>query len=154
VAIARFFVLLSCAIPRAIHAAQRSAAVLASALAGSPAPVVMIHARSMEAARLFKSEHLPHHCRANNVKVKGKRGCAVSHMRRAADPVLSNRGYEAHRRDVSMSLAWLVVAIGVIAILAKWVTWLDRHGKQSDLGFVSQQWLMEHRLAQISDPQR
>jgi hypothetical protein len=53
-----------------------------------------------------------------------------------------------------MSLVWLVVAIGVIAIFAKWVVWPDGHARPSDLGFVSQQWLIEHRLSQISDPQR
>jgi len=53
-----------------------------------------------------------------------------------------------------MSFGLFVVAIGVIAILAKSVVWTDKHRRPSDLGFVSQQWLIEHRLSQISDPQR
>jgi hypothetical protein len=31
--------------------------------------------------------------------------------------------------------------------------WLHER-RESDLGFVSRQWLAEHRLSQISDPQR
>ena len=80
--------------------------------------------------------------------------CAVSHILAAADPVLSNRGEEEQERDLSMNVVWIVVGIGIFGVLAKWIGWPHERGGPSELGFVSQQWLAEHRLSQISDPQR
>jgi hypothetical protein len=53
-----------------------------------------------------------------------------------------------------MNLGWLAAGIGVVAVVTKWAAWLDRRGRAPALGFVSHQWLAEHRLSQISDPQR
>jgi len=53
-----------------------------------------------------------------------------------------------------MNFGWLVAGIGIVAALTKWAAWLSRRGTQPDLGFVSHQWLAEHRVSQISDPQR
>jgi hypothetical protein len=58
------------------------------------------------------------------------------------------------KREVSMNVVWLIVGVGIVGFLAKWIVWSGTRGSQSDLGFVSQQWLAEHRLSQISDPQR
>lgn len=53
-----------------------------------------------------------------------------------------------------MKTLWVVVAIGITAALGKWMTWAHGRAGPSRLGFVSHQWLEEHRLSQISDPQR
>jgi len=79
--------------------------------------------------------------------------CAVSHIRTAANPVLSNRG-EEQERDGSMNLGWIVAGIGIVAVLTKCAAWLDGRGTAPALGFVSHQWLAEYRLSQISDPHR
>jgi hypothetical protein len=75
-------------------------------------------------------------------------------MLAAADPVLSNRGEEEEERGLSMNALWIVVCVGIFGVLAKRAAWADERGRQSDLGFVSHQWLAEHRLSQLSDPQR
>jgi hypothetical protein len=75
-------------------------------------------------------------------------------MLAAADPILSNRGEEEEERDLSMNALWIVVGIGIFGVLAKRVAWAYERGRQSALGFVSHQWLAEHRLSQLSDPQR
>jgi hypothetical protein len=53
-----------------------------------------------------------------------------------------------------MNVVWIIVGVGIVGFLAKRIAWSGRRDGQSDLGFVSQQWLAEHRLSQISDPQR
>jgi hypothetical protein len=52
-----------------------------------------------------------------------------------------------------MTFVWIAVGIAVVGSLAKLVAWPHEHAENS-LGFVSQQWLTEHRLSHISDPQR
>jgi len=44
-----------------------------------------------------------------------------------------------------MNALWIVVAIGIFAALAKWITWRFEHAGASGLGFVSHRWLEEHR---------
>jgi hypothetical protein len=57
--------------------------------------------------------------------------------------------------DLSMTVVWILIGIGIAGLLAKRAGWLRERGGQSDLGVVSDQWLAEHRLSsQISDPQR
>ena len=79
--------------------------------------------------------------------------CAVSHMLAAANPVLSIRS-EEQEGDPSMNALWIVVGIGIVGGLAKRIAWHHERRSPSELGFVSHQWLAEHRLSQISDPQR
>ena len=54
-----------------------------------------------------------------------------------------------------MNALWIVAAIGTFA-LATWIAWAyeHEHAGPSGLGYVSHRWLEEHRLSQISDPQR
>ena len=52
-----------------------------------------------------------------------------------------------------MNVVWIVVGIGIFGVLAR-IAWPHERGEQSNLGFVSQQWLAEHRLSQLSDSQR
>jgi hypothetical protein len=74
-------------------------------------------------------------------------------MLAVADPVLSNRGKEEQQRDLSMNVWWIVVGLTILGALATRMAW-PRKRPESDLGFVSHQWLAEHRLSQISDSQR
>jgi len=75
-------------------------------------------------------------------------------MLAATDPVVSNRGEEEEERDLSMNAVWIVVGIGIFGVLARQVAWAYERGAPSELGFVSHQWLAEHRLSQLSDSQR
>jgi hypothetical protein len=52
-----------------------------------------------------------------------------------------------------MNAGWIVLAVAIVGAFAKRMAWL-REYRESDLGSVSQQWLAEHRLSQVSDPQR
>jgi hypothetical protein len=53
-----------------------------------------------------------------------------------------------------MNALWIVVAIGVFGAVATRMARAYKHVRPSGLGYVSRQWLEEHRLSQISDPQR
>jgi hypothetical protein len=52
-----------------------------------------------------------------------------------------------------MNLVWIAVGIGVSGVIAAIVRWHGR-GRHTDLGFVSHQWVAEHRLSQQHDPPR
>lgn len=52
-----------------------------------------------------------------------------------------------------MNVVWIVAGIGILGALAK-LAWRHDRGRPSDLGFVSHQWLTEHRLSKPSDSQR
>jgi hypothetical protein len=48
-----------------------------------------------------------------------------------------------------MNGVWIVLGIGVAAVVA---AIMQRHGRRhTDLGFVSHQWVTEHRLSQQHD---
>jgi len=53
-----------------------------------------------------------------------------------------------------MNFVWIVVGVVIFGVLAKWTGWRRERGRQSNLGFVSEQWLVEHRFSQISDRQQ
>jgi hypothetical protein len=53
-----------------------------------------------------------------------------------------------------MNILWIVVSIAIFGGLAKQVVWAYEHRRQAELGFVSHQWLTEHRLSQLADSQR
>jgi hypothetical protein len=49
----------------------------------------------------------------------------------------------------------IILGLGaLVAITAMLRTWLRGQRQLSDLGFVSQQWLAEHRFSQAQNPQR
>lgn len=48
----------------------------------------------------------------------------------------------------------IVLAIGIFGAVSTWIGRAYKHVGHSGLGYVSHQWLEEHRLSQISDPQR
>ena len=78
---------------------------------------------------------------------------AISHIFAVADEVLWKRGEEDQQRDLSMNVWWIVVGLTILGALATRMVW-PRKRRESDLGFVSHQWLAEHRLSQISDSHR
>jgi hypothetical protein len=49
---------------------------------------------------------------------------------------------------------WILIVTGIVAVLATWLTRSPGRGKQVDLGFVSHQWVTEHRLSQMADSPR
>lgn len=51
-----------------------------------------------------------------------------------------------------MNILWIVLGAAVLGLLARKI--LRRPDRPSDLGFVSHQWIAEHRLAQTQDAQR
>jgi hypothetical protein len=53
-----------------------------------------------------------------------------------------------------MSPAWIAIGVGLLGVIAAIVVWAQGRGRPPDLGFVSHQWLTEHRLSQTQDPQR
>jgi hypothetical protein len=50
-----------------------------------------------------------------------------------------------------MNLVWLVVGVGVLGIVAWQVTRRLERGGLSELGFVSERWVAEHRASHMSD---
>jgi hypothetical protein len=52
-----------------------------------------------------------------------------------------------------MTPFWIIATLGVSGAIAAIVRWRAR-GRRDDLGFVSNQWVAEHRLSQQHDVQR
>jgi hypothetical protein len=52
-----------------------------------------------------------------------------------------------------MILVWIVVGVAAVAAVASRMVWPYKR-RDVDLGFVSQQWLVEHRSYDTSDRQR
>ena len=50
-----------------------------------------------------------------------------------------------------MNVGWIVVGIGIFGAFARWIAGSGPRGRRLNLGFVSQQWVAEHR--QNSDSQ-
>lgn len=44
-----------------------------------------------------------------------------------------------------MNVMWMIAGVGVLGAGARLVAWLRGRGREIDLGFVSHQWLVEHR---------
>ena len=52
-----------------------------------------------------------------------------------------------------MHIVWIILSTAVGGVIAKWATLAAEGHLHSHLGFVSHQWLAEHRLSQVSDSQ-
>jgi hypothetical protein len=48
--------------------------------------------------------------------------------------------------DLSMNALWIAVAVGIVAALARWMASARKYAGRSGLGFVSRQWIEDHRL--------
>jgi hypothetical protein len=44
-----------------------------------------------------------------------------------------------------MKVVWMIGGIGIVGTFAKLLAWLRGRGRDIDLGFVSHQWILEHR---------
>ena len=71
-----------------------------------------------------------------------------------ANAVFSNPWDERLRANISMNIVWIILSISVVGVIAKWATLPAEGHMHAHLGFVSHQWLAEHRLSQVSDSQR
>ena len=49
---------------------------------------------------------------------------------------------------------WLIIGFGILGALVVLVGLSQRRGRRADLGFVSDQWVAEHRLSQTQDARR
>ena len=47
-----------------------------------------------------------------------------------------------------MQSAWTLAGLGLLAAITMWFWWSFGRVRRDDLGFVSQQWLAEHRQSQ------
>ena len=52
-----------------------------------------------------------------------------------------------------MNIVWMIAGLGVFVAVEAIVRWRGT-GRRTDLGFLSQQWLAENRLAQQHEPRR
>jgi hypothetical protein len=77
--------------------------------------------------------------------------CLVPHTAVRRVPVLSIHGKPNQYEDVSMTMVWIGLGIGLLVALARTVAWRQERGRQADLGFVSHQWVAEQRLARTQD---
>ena len=53
-----------------------------------------------------------------------------------------------------MNVVWIAGAIAILAVIARSTAKFRFRRRESDMGFVSQQWIAEHRLTQSSDTSR
>lgn len=53
-----------------------------------------------------------------------------------------------------MNIVWIILSIAIAGVIAKWATLAAEGHMHSPLGFVSHQWLADHRLSQVSDSER
>jgi hypothetical protein len=53
-----------------------------------------------------------------------------------------------------MNTVLIVIAAGVVAVLVKWLIPHSRRSERIDPGYVSHQWVTEHRLSQMADSRR
>jgi hypothetical protein len=54
-------------------------------------------------------------------------------------------------QDLSMNVVWMIAGIGVVGASARLFVWLRGRGRERHLGFVSHQWITEHRPSFGSD---
>lgn len=88
-----------------------------------------------------------------SLAVAGRGRCPIWHMPADANALFSN-GATSNDRRISMTIVWIILGVATVGIIAKRAArGHDRHA-QSHLGFVSHQWLADHRLSQVSDSQR
>jgi len=50
-----------------------------------------------------------------------------------------------------MNVMWMMAGIGIVGASATFLAWLRGRGRERHLGFVSHQWIIEHRPSYASD---
>lgn len=78
----------------------------------------------------------------------------LAHAGQRECTILANRGDEQLPPNMSMNIVWIILSVAIAGVIAKRVARVEERHAQSHLGFVSHQWLADHRLSQVSDPQR
>jgi len=53
-----------------------------------------------------------------------------------------------------MGVIWIIVGVAIASVFANGIMRAHNCSSESDLGFVSHQWIAEHRLSWMSDAQR
>ena len=53
-----------------------------------------------------------------------------------------------------MNALWIVLGLGFVGALVRMIGWTQEHSRPPDLGYVSHQWIAEHRLSQADERQR
>jgi len=69
-----------------------------------------------------------------------------------ANALFSN-GRDDYEIAVSTNMLWIILSVAIAGVIVKWAASAAERHTQSHLGFVSHQWLVDHRLSQVSDPQ-
>lgn len=49
-----------------------------------------------------------------------------------------------------MGAVWIIVGTAIVGVVVKWIVWHRERRWESGLGFVSQQWIAEHRASHLS----
>jgi hypothetical protein len=52
---------------------------------------------------------------------------------------------QAMAKGISMNIVWIILSVSIAGVIAKWAK--SAAARQSHLGFVSHQWLADHRLS-------
>jgi hypothetical protein len=52
-----------------------------------------------------------------------------------------------------MGVIWIVFGVAIAGALAKRIVWARNRSSEANVGFVSDQWIAEHRLSYMSDAQ-
>lgn len=68
------------------------------------------------------------------------------------DPL--KRTSRVNETEAVMNGAWIILGLAVFGAIAAMNRWSHGRGRRPDLGFVSQQWVAEHRLSQSQSSQR
>ncbi|HEX2461408.1 MAG TPA: hypothetical protein VHJ58_14785 [Vicinamibacterales bacterium] len=69
----------------------------------------------------------------------GRKGCSERHRGAAGIPILSVQ---------RLTVVWIIIGLSVLAVAILGIVGRRRPGSPSDLGWVTEQWLAEHRADQ------
>jgi hypothetical protein len=69
----------------------------------------------------------------------------VSHTPASADPLPSKA--ENIKEGLAMGAIWIVVGVTIAVAVAKVIVRARNRSSEANLGFVSRQWLAEHRVS-------
>jgi hypothetical protein len=53
-----------------------------------------------------------------------------------------------------VNAVWIVVGLLALTAIVATLGWLQKQGRRPELGYVSHQWINEHRLSQMDDHRR
>lgn len=53
-----------------------------------------------------------------------------------------------------MNALWIVLGLALLAAVARAIGWSHARSRPPEMGFVSHQWIAEHRISQVQERQR